>query len=86
MSPNVTSAAELAAGISSADEPIAAAVEVIYYEIRESFELAMRGAGVKPTQMAEVLATVDDAVGNDANFDQLLGHLSAAGVKVGSNE
>jgi len=66
--------------------PVGAAVEAIYYDIRESFELAMQGAGINQTKVALVLATVDDAIGNDANFDELLSHLEEAGVDVGEFE
>jgi hypothetical protein len=63
--------------------PIDAAVEGIYYDIRESFELAMKSAGLSEGQLQEILTTVDDAVGNDSNWDQLMAHLKKVGVDVG---
>jgi hypothetical protein len=50
-------------------------VEAIYKDIRDSFELAMRGSFFSEATIADILTTVDDAVVN--GMDALESHVSA---------
>ena len=52
------------------------AAEAIYYDIRESFVLAMQGAGIAPADIKVICTTVDDAVGN--HIEKLAEHITQA--------
>jgi hypothetical protein len=45
--------------------------EFEYQDIRESFELAMTATGIVPEIVQEILMTVDDAVGNNMDDDEV---------------
>jgi hypothetical protein len=40
-------------------------IEKLYYDIKESFALAMEGAGIDPEKIREICETVDDAATNN---------------------